>query len=86
MQGDDICSSPEIFQDFDLALDFLLLHRLEDLHDAALGVRDVVAVEDLRGVGESVLAVWLQEDREEREEETPWGSANAPPPSTPPLA
>ena len=46
-QSDDVGAAAEILQDFDLAPDLLLFHRLEDLDDRLLVVRDVDGVEHL---------------------------------------
>jgi hypothetical protein len=50
-QADDVGAAAQVLQDLDLALDLLLLHRLQDLDAAPRPVDDVDAVKDLRGSG-----------------------------------
>jgi len=50
-QADDVGAAAQVLQDLDLALDLLLLHRLQDLDAAPRPVDDVDAVKDLRGAG-----------------------------------
>ncbi len=47
LQGDDVCATPEIFQDLDLALDLLLLDGLQRFDHALLVVGDVDGLEHL---------------------------------------
>ena len=47
-QGDDVGAAGEILENLDLALDLLLLDRLEHLDDAFLVVDDIDAFEDFR--------------------------------------
>lgn len=46
-QGHNVGSACKILKDLDFALDFLLLHRLQDLDDAFLLCYDVDSLEDL---------------------------------------
>ena len=47
LQGDDVGAAAKVLQDLDLALDLLLLDRLQRFDDALLVVRDVDGLEDL---------------------------------------
>lgn len=47
-KSDDIGTAREVLQDFDFALDLLLLNRLENLDDALLVIDDIDALEDFR--------------------------------------
>lgn len=47
-QGDDIGAALQILENFDLSLDLLLLHGLQDFHDNLLVRRDFHAFEDLK--------------------------------------
>lgn len=43
-KGDDVGPASKVLQDFDLTLDFLLFHRLQNLDDAFLVVNHVDAL------------------------------------------
>ena len=47
LQGDDVGAAAKVLQDLDLALDLLLLDRLQRFDDALLVVRDVDGLEHL---------------------------------------
>lgn len=47
-QGDNVGAACKILKDLDFALDFLLLHGLQDLDDALLLGHDIDTLEDLR--------------------------------------
>ena len=47
LQGDDVGAAAKVLQDLDLALDLLLLDRLQCFDDALLVVRDVDGLEHL---------------------------------------
>ena len=50
MEGDHICSASEIFQDFDLALDFLFLHWFQCFHHTFFIVVNVDRLKHLFGL------------------------------------
>ena len=50
MEGDDVCSTPEIFQDFDLSLDFLFLYRFQRFHHTFFVVIYVDRLKHLFGI------------------------------------
>jgi hypothetical protein len=55
VEGDDVGSTTEDLKDLDFSLDFLLFHRLQDLDDAFLIVRDGDSFEYLRVLSPSNL-------------------------------
>lgn len=63
-QGDDVRSACQVLKDLDFTLDFLLLHRLQDLDDALLLCRNVDALKNLGKSNKS-------QDRSDHEEYTP---------------
>jgi len=52
LQGDNVSTASEVLQDLDLALDLLLLDRLQSFDYALLVVRDVDGLEDLAERGQ----------------------------------